>query len=271
MVDDLAAADEERDHQRHAEDEFERGPEHGHEAGEQEAAADVLAVGLFEGLDLGLFLREGADEARAGEVFFCLRGDVGEHGLDAFEAGVNAGAEELYENGREGQGQEGEEREPRAHADHEGQGRRGEDDGVGRVHDGWPEKLTNGRKVVGRAGHDVAGAVAVEVGGRLALKLGEDVVAEVELDLARGTDDDLPGEVEADGRDDGDAQKFERVLPDGGGVDVATDVVDGGADEQRNGGFGAVVDQQRQPAQREAPPIAAKVRKERAEALKHGG
>ena len=96
--DDLVAADEEGDHEREAEDELERGPEHGHEADEIEAALDVLEVGGLEGGDLGFFLGEGADEAGAGEVLLRLGGDVGEHGLDALEAAVDAGAEVLDED-----------------------------------------------------------------------------------------------------------------------------------------------------------------------------
>ncbi len=121
MVDDLVASDEEGDHEREAEDEFERGPEHGHEADEVEAAADVLAVGGLEGGDLGLFLGEGADEAGAGEVLLGLGGDVGEHGLDALEAAVDAVAEVLDEDGGDGQRDEGEEGQLGADAIHEGQ------------------------------------------------------------------------------------------------------------------------------------------------------
>ena len=107
------AADEEGDDERDAEDELECGPEHGHEAGEEQAAADVLLVGGFEGGDLGVFLGEGADEAGGGEVLFGLCGDVGEHGLDALEAGVDAGAEVLDEDGGEGQREEREHRQAR--------------------------------------------------------------------------------------------------------------------------------------------------------------
>ena len=85
VQDDLVAADEEGEHEGEAEDEFEGGPEHGHEADEVEAALYVLDVCGFERGDLGLFLGEGADEAGAGEVLLRLRRDVGEHGLDALE------------------------------------------------------------------------------------------------------------------------------------------------------------------------------------------
>ena len=106
--DDLAATDPEDDDDGGAEHEFERRPEHGHEADEAEAAADVFLVGGLEGGDLGLFLGEGADEAGAGEVLLGLGGDVGEHGLDALEAVVDAASEVLDEDAGDGQGDEGE-------------------------------------------------------------------------------------------------------------------------------------------------------------------
>ena len=185
----------------------------------------------LEGGDLGVFLGEGADEARAGEVLLRLGGDVGEHGLDALEAAVDALAEGLDEDGGERQRDEGAERELRADADHEGQRRGGEDDGVGRVHDGRAEELADGVEVVGGAGHDVAGAVGVVEAGGLAFEVGEEVVAEVELDLARGADDDLAGDVEEDGRERGDQQQAQRVVDDLGLGDAVLHVVDGMADE----------------------------------------
>ena len=212
VLDDFVSSDEQRDHQREAEDELERGPEHGHEADEVEAAADVLLVGGLEGGDLGFFLGEGADEARAGEVLLGLGGDVGEHGLDALEAAVDAGAEVLDEDRGHRQRNEGEEGQLGADAIHEGQRGRGEDDGVRAVHDRWAEEHADRVEVVGGARHDVAGAMGVVVAGRLAFEVGEDVVAEVELDLARGSDDDLAGDVEEDGGECGDEEEDAGVV-----------------------------------------------------------
>src|SRR5271168_2516074 len=47
--DDLVASYQEGDHQGEAEDELKRGPEHGHEADEVEAAPNVFAIGGLEG------------------------------------------------------------------------------------------------------------------------------------------------------------------------------------------------------------------------------
>jgi hypothetical protein len=94
----FVSADQQGDDERDAKNELERGPQHSHEAGEEKAAADVLLVGGFKGGDLGFFLRECADEAGGREVLFGLRRDVGEHGLNALEACVDAGSEVLDED-----------------------------------------------------------------------------------------------------------------------------------------------------------------------------
>ena len=83
-------ADQQRDHERNTEDKLERGPEHRHQPSEQQTAADVFLVGALEGGDLRFFLREGADEACAGEVLLRLRGDVREHRLNALETRMDA-------------------------------------------------------------------------------------------------------------------------------------------------------------------------------------
>jgi hypothetical protein len=46
-------------------------------------------------------------------------------------------------------------------------------------------------EIVGRVRHNVAGAMALEEFGRLGFQVFEEVVADVEFDLAGGADDDL--------------------------------------------------------------------------------
>jgi len=259
MRDDFVAANEERDHQGEAEDELESGPEHGHETDEVKAALDVLDVCGFEGGDLGFFLGEGADEAGAGEVLLCLGGDVGEHGLDALEAAVDAIAEVLDEDRGGRHGNEGEEGELGADAVHEGQRGGHEDDGVGAVHDGGAEELADGVEVVGGAGHDVAGAVGVKEDGRLALEVAEEVVAEIEFDLAGGTDDDLAGDVEEDGGEGGDEQDAEAVVEDFLLGDAVLHVVDGVTDDGGEEDFDDVVKNGRNPTPGERFPISPEV------------
>ncbi len=258
--------------EREAEDELERGPEHGHEAGEEQAAADVLLVGGFEGGDLGFFLGEGADEAGAGEVLLGLGGDVGEHGLDALEAGVDAGAEVLDEDGGEGQRDEGEE------ASGAGLMRSMKGSAAAVKTMVLAEYMMAGprswrtalRSLVVRAMMSPVRWRWKNSGG-WRFEVGEEVVAEVELDLAGGADDDLAGEVEEDGGDDGDGKQAEGVVLDLGGGEAVLHVLDGVADEQRDHGLGGVVDDERETAPGEAPPVAAEVGEERSEAGEHKG
>ena len=60
---------------------------------------------------------------------------------------------------------------------------RGEDR-VGGVHDRRPAEHAHGLQVVGGARHQVTGVVRVEERRRLALEVGEEIVAQIELDVA---------------------------------------------------------------------------------------
>ena len=96
-------------------------PQHSHQAHQFQAATDVFLVRALEELDLGFFLHVGADQARSGKILLRARGDVGEHGLDPFEAIVNLSAEILNDDADDRQRQEGVQRELRADAQHEHQ------------------------------------------------------------------------------------------------------------------------------------------------------
>ena len=56
--------------------------------------------------------------------------------------------------------------------------------------------------------------MGVVIVGGLAFEVGEEVVAEIELDLARGADDDLAGDVEEDRRARGDQDQAQAVVDD---------------------------------------------------------
>src|SRR5262249_40598884 len=70
----------------------------------------------------------------------------------------------------------------------------GEHDGIGRIHDRGAQQVADGVQVIGGLGHDVAGAVALVVGVGEALQVREQVISQVELDVARNTDDHPPGQ-----------------------------------------------------------------------------
>ena len=111
--------------------------------------------------------------------------------------------------------------------------------------------------------------MALEELGRLGFEMGEEIVAKVELDLARGADDDLAGEVEKDGRDDSYCEQAQCVVLERGAGEVVLDVAGGVADEQRHQNLGEVVDDERKTAPDVALPVTTEVGKERAEAGEH--
>ena len=95
----------------------------------------------------------------------------------------------------------------------------GQKDGVDAVHEPGAEHHAHGVEVVGHAGHHVAGAVALIEAGILAFEFAEEVVAEVELDVAGDADEHPALGVEedafADGDDDEEACEEDNVLPCG--------------------------------------------------------
>jgi hypothetical protein len=78
----------------------------------------------------------------------------------------------------------------------------GEEDGVGAVHERRAEQHAHGIQVVGHAGHDVAGAIALIEARVLLFEMAEEVVAQVEFDLARDADENPALGVEKDALDE---------------------------------------------------------------------
>ena len=164
---DLMPAGQQRDDHGDAEDELERGPEHAHQLNETKRAADVLAVEPLEEADLRLLAGKGADEANAGVILLGLGGDIGEAGLDALEPVVNFAAEILDDDAGRRHGRERYKRQVGADAQHEEKRKDAEEDGIGAVHERRAEQHAHRVQVVGHAGHDVAGAIALVEAGVL--------------------------------------------------------------------------------------------------------
>ena len=211
VSDDLVSADQQGEDHGDAQNELQRGPEHAHELHQLEGAGDVLAVEPLEEADLGFLAGKGANQARAGVVFLGLRGDIGEAGLDALEAVVNPAAEVLHQDAGQWHGRQRHQGEPGTDAQQEKQRDHGEEDGIGAVHEGRAEQHAHGIQVVGHAGHDVAGAIALIEARVLLLQFAEEIVAQVELDFARDADENPALGVEEDALDerDGDQQAGE--------------------------------------------------------------
>ena len=146
----------------------------------------------------------------------------------------------------------------------------GEEDGIGAVHEGRAEQLAHGIEVVGQPGHDVAGAIALVEAGVLPFEVAEEVVAQVELDLARDADENPALGVEKDAFDqrDGDQQAGEdEDLAAGGPV---LHLVDGASDDLGKLHGDSVGANAGEGAPQVSPAVAAHVTEERAEVAEHG-
>ena len=132
-----------------------------------------------------------------------------------------------------GSGRKAIEGELGADGQHEAQRAGGEDKGVGRVHDGRAEQHPDRIQIVGGARHNVARAVALVIGVGEALEVREQIVAQIELDIA-GNADDHPARQKLknslDQRDGDDQQRVgEKLLAGHAGVQI----VNGAAQDLR--------------------------------------
>ena len=258
-------------HQHHCEteQEFQRGPEHSHEAHQLQAAPDVFVVLLLERANLRLLLHVSADQPRARKVFLGARRNVGEHGLNAFEALVNSPAKILDHDAHHRQRKKSIESQPRTDRDHEGQSPSRVHHGIGRIHDGGAKQHPDGVQVVGSAGHDVAGAVALVVGERKTLQMLEQIVAQVKLNFARNADHDPTRQKLKDSLERRDGQQqacIEQQLVTG---DALAQIVRCTADYQGKQDPDAVREENADRARRVTPAVAFEVRQERAQVLGH--
>ena len=195
MLQHLLPADPQHEHQGKAEHRLQRGPQHSHQPRQRQRALDVRRVLGFKERNLGVFLGVSANQPRAGEVFLRASADVAELGLNALEAPVNERAEVLHDDAGEGQRQKSPQRELGADAHHEIERGGGEDHGVGRIHDARTQQHAHRVQVVGGSRHDVAGARALVEAGVERFQMAEQMIAQVELDLARDADQDPAREV----------------------------------------------------------------------------
>ena len=219
--------------------------------------------------DFGYLLHVGANHARSGEVLLGARGDVGEHGLDLFKAFVNLPAEVLDDDARHGQGQEGVEGEFGADFHHVDQRADGEDQRVGGIHDGGAEQHAHRIQVVGGARHDVAGAGALIVGIGEALEVLEQVVAQIEFDVARDTNHDPARQELEDSlteRDGNHQQGVENQLL--GRASAFLEIVQGHADDLRRLHGDAIQKQHAQGTHHETAAVFLQVGIERAQAFR---
>src|SRR5712664_3510495 len=230
-VKELMAALPQHDQEGRADERLKRRHKHAPGADEADVSRNILAVGLVEAPDFRFFLGVGAHDTDAGKILLDARGERGEGGLDFFVEIVNGFAEEPDGDGYDRRGNQNPEREGRRERDHDYDGHDHCGDGIRAVHDAGTEDHTNGIEVIRGAGHQFAGAIAdVEFGLEDQQSL-EEVVANVEFDVA-GDPDERPSRGERKEAFDGDADNHDEAV-DAQGATAARRVIGNGAAECR--------------------------------------
>jgi len=118
-----------------------------------------------------------------------------------------ARAEVLDQNAGRGQREKRIEREARTERNHEGQRQSHQHGCVGRIHDRRAQQIAHRAQIVGSAGHNVAGAVALIVGVAEAFEAREQIVAQIEFNVARNADHDPASEELEDAFAEGDGEQ----------------------------------------------------------------
>ena len=150
------------------------------------------------------------------------------------------------------------------------QGEHGEKDGVGAIHERGAKEHAHGVEVVGHARHHIAGAIALIKAGVEFFEMAEEVVADVELDLARDADEDPALGVEKNAFDEGDGDQEAGEAEDGQMRGVFfLEPVDCPAEHTRKLYRGSVGANAGERAPHVAPPVAAHVREKRPQVAKH--
>ena len=100
--------------------------------------------------------------------------------------------------------------------------------------------------------------------------MGEEVVAEVELDLARDADDDLAREVLEDAFGEGDGEQIESVLAKGRDGNVSVEVANGVARYHGEENPDNVIAENAECTDVEGRAIFPEIGEQRAQVLEHG-
>ena len=120
-----------------------------------------------------------------------------------------------------------------------------------------PGQHAHGVEVVGRPGHDVAGASPLIKTVRQPLQMCEQIVAQIEFNFARHPNQDPAGKELKNGLGSGDRQQQGRVREQLVACDPEVEVVNGAANDQREENPNSVVAQHAQSADPEGHPVLA--------------
>ena len=154
-----------------------------------------------------------AHHAHAGEVLLHARGQQRELRLHRLEAALDALAEEPHRERDQRQRQQRVEREARTDRQHQEHGGGAHRERVDQIHEAGTEHHAHRGQIVGRARHQLAGAMGLEVLRGQLQETPEEIVAQIELDVARHADHEVAHPVLEGAASDRDDEQDHRVAP----------------------------------------------------------
>ncbi len=156
-------------------------------------------------------------------------------------------------------GNQAEQGKPPIHAPHHADQKERGEEGLGEVHDAGAEHHADGVEIVGGARHDVAGAVfRVEV-LRERDDMGEQIVAQIELDVARQADEDDAHPILKNSLDHREQHDQRGEFEDQRKAKAFHQRIDAAADGQWQRGLHDIGQQQRAHAERHAAPVLPEI------------
>ena len=150
----------------------------------------VFPIQLVKGFDLGVLLSVGTHDTDTRDVLLRARRDLRKEVLDMLKTRVHLLAEELNSQRDQRHRHEQEQRQLPIHCKQNRQNEQYGEKSLQAVHDHRPGELSHCRKIVRRAGHQIAGAVFVKKREGLIDQSPVEILAQVVLDIARHADDD---------------------------------------------------------------------------------
>ena len=213
-------------------------------------------VQQFEFANLRAFLGKRPHDADARQIFLHPAADIGKLRLDPFEPLMNPLAEPDHGEADERRRQDGQQRQSPVETQHD---RDREQKGQSRfetVHDARAQQHADLIQIVGGARHNVAGALAREVVRRKADDVTEEVVPEVEFDVARNADQDDPHPELEDAFSGGYGEEQQGETRHGARGRTRFECVDPPAEHQRAADGNRVLHDQAGEAREEAGPVS---------------
>ena len=150
-----------------------------------DAAVHVCFILDAKFFDLVLFLRKPLNYGVSGQIFLRNSREVAELLLHFFEAFVNGFAKAIHQNRDNREGDERKHRQRRADVQHHRNDEQKCHHRVGGIGDARTKNHPHGGKVVGCAGHDIAGGMILVIRLRQGEQLPEKIVAQIVLNFPR--------------------------------------------------------------------------------------